>query len=124
MIKLGKNARKRAARRAFLNDSNAMSESMPYAFHVIEYRDGTRRHLRFVSLTSYKEYRERFYSTLPSDSTGELRLVSDMSDIPDTLGQSQRARVERKGIGLTWDKLSRPDINAPRKKRYSIDGFK
>ena len=93
---IGKNARKREARKAFHADQEAGGK-LPFAFNVVEYRDGKRRVITFASLTSYKEYRERFY---PEGAKGRLILESDLSAIDDSNKDAMRASVTNKGIGL------------------------
>jgi hypothetical protein len=119
-MSIGKNARKRLARVAF-NSSDTTSNNVPYCLHVIEYRDGTRRHIKFISLTAFKEYRERFYS---SGVTGSLSLVSDLDTLDDSRGKPNRARIINKGIGINTDKAETPSFTDKRPKRYAIDGFR
>lgn len=104
--KLTKNAKKRAARRAFHADPLAEYGALPYAFHVIEYRDGQRRKLTFASLTSYKEYRERFYK---SGTVGQLVLVSDLESLDDSKGKAFRSKVINKGADTSKAKPKRLD---------------
>jgi hypothetical protein len=93
---IGKNAKKRAARRAFHDAPDDTLQAMPYSFKVVEYKDNVRRVLTFASLTSYKEYRERFFSTNP---TGKLSLVNPLSDsdVNATRGESFRQKVINQG---------------------------
>lgn len=97
---IGKNARKREARKAFHADQEAGGK-LPFAFNVVEYRDGKRRVITFASLTSYKEYRERFY---PEGAKGRLILESDLSLVDDSNKDAMRASVTNKGIGLGNEK--------------------
>ena len=92
----GKNAKKRAARRAFHASTDTDSPgAMPYSFRVVEYKDNVRHVLTFASLTSYKEYRERFFSCHP---TGQLLLAShDDENVSDTRGQAFRSKVINQG---------------------------
>lgn len=95
---IGKNAKKRAARRAFhASPCDDTPGNMPYSFKVVEYRDNVRRVLTFASLTSYKEYRERFFSCNPM---GQLSLVNPLSpdlDVNLKRGESFRAKVVNAG---------------------------
>jgi hypothetical protein len=116
---LGKNAKKRAARRAFHDVSDASAGKIPYALHVIIHRDGKAEKVIFASLSSYKEYRARFYESNPQ---GVLILESDMSKLDDSKGKSNRSRVMNLGIGQNKGKESRP-MQAPSKRRFAKDGF-
>jgi len=89
----GKNAKKRAARRAFLNDPDPV-QSMPYSFKVVEYRDGTRRVLTFASLTSYKEHLENLYT--PKEAARLLLLHGHDESVKET-GKAFRASVINRG---------------------------
>ena len=95
----GKNAKKREARKAFLNDPQAQGP-MPYALIAIEYRDGKRRKLTFASLTAFKEYRERFF---PANAKGRLILESDLSLVNDSHKEATRKAMTNKGLGLGND---------------------
>jgi hypothetical protein len=112
----GKNARKRAARRAF---HDASAGKIPYALHVIVHRDGKAEKIIFASLSSYKEYRARFYASNPQ---GVLILESDMSKLDDSKGKANRSRVMNLGIGQNRGKESKP-AQAPSKRRFAKDGF-
>lgn len=102
---VGKNKKKREARKAFLNDPQAQGP-MPYALVAIEYRDGKRRKLTFASLTAFKEYRERFF---PTSAKGRLILESDLSLVDDSNKESTRKAMTNKGIGLGNDtRFARP----------------
>jgi len=108
----GKNAKKRAARHAFHAATNDTPGAMPYSFKVVEYRRAddmvvamdkpvatysgmVRRVLTFASITSYKEYRERFFSCNP---TGQLLLASPNDEtVSDTRGQAFRSKVINQG---------------------------
>ena len=92
---MGKNARKRAARRAFHADESATGP-MPHAFKVVMYRDNQRHVLTFASLTSYKKYRERFYW----DKTIRFAVAADESEVDDSKGEAIRSSLTNKGIGL------------------------
>ena len=118
--KVGKNAKKRLARAAF-HASDDASGAMPYCLHVIEYRDGARRHIKFASLSSFKEYRERFYS---KGQVGELRLVSDLSELDDSKGKANRSRVINQGIGINTGRESKPAFNRSAPKSRTVDGFR
>jgi hypothetical protein len=110
---IGKNAKKRAARRAFHDaPCDGLPGAMPYSFKVVEYRRAddmaisqgkafgeggvVRRVLTFASLTSYREYRERFFSCNP---TGTLSLVNPLSDetVSDERGKAFRSKVINRG---------------------------
>lgn len=126
---IGKNARKREARKAFHADQEAGGK-LPFAFNVVEYRDGKRRVITFASLTSYKEYRERFY---PEGAKGRLILESDLSLVDDSNKDAMRASVTNKGIGLgNADRFKRvkslipsdPASMAAKGKRFGLSTFK
>jgi hypothetical protein len=92
---IGKNAKKRAARRAFHASTDIDAGALPYSFKVVEYKDKVRRVLTFASLTSYKEYRERFFSCNPN---GKLTLASPNDEtVSDTRGQAFRSKVINQG---------------------------
>jgi hypothetical protein len=110
---IGKNAKKRAARRAFHDTPcDGKPGAMPYSFKVVEYRRAddmaisqgkafggggmVRRVLTFASLTSYKEYRERFFSTNPAGTLSLVNPLSD-SDVNATRGESFRQKVINQG---------------------------
>jgi hypothetical protein len=143
---IGKNAKKRAARRAFHASTEADSMgSMPYSFKVVEYRRAddmvvamdkqvttysgmVRRVLTFASLTSYKEYRERFFSCHP---TGKLTLASPNDEtVSDTRGESFRSKVINQGAdtskarpkGLAQFKGNRL-VESVTGKRFRQEGF-
>lgn len=109
---IGKNAKKRAARRAF-HDAPCEEKpgAMPYSFKVVEYRRAddmavsrekpvtgsgmVRRVLTFASLTSYKDYRKEFFSRNP---TGTLSLVNPLSDdVVADRGKAFRSKVINRG---------------------------
>jgi hypothetical protein len=117
---VGKNAKKRAARRAFHNAPDSEAGKIPYAIHVIVHRDGKPEKIIFTSLTAFKAYRAEFIQRNPQ---GILTLVSDTDTVDDSKGKANRARVINKGIGQNWDRVSKP-LPAPSKQRYAIDGFK
>ena len=119
--KLGKNARKRAARRAFACDENPQGK-IPFALHVVEWRDGKPRNITFASLTSYKEYRARFYGV--TGQTGKLVLVSDLATLDDSKGKTNRTRVINKGIGINTGKETKPSYLASRPKSRAVDGYR
>jgi hypothetical protein len=126
---IGKNAKKRAARRAFHASTDTDSPgSMPYSFKVVEYKDKIRRVLTFASLTSYKEYRERFFSCHP---TGKLTLASPNDEtVSDTRGESFRSKVINQGAdtskarpkGLAQFKGNRL-VESVTGKRFRQEGF-
>lgn len=93
---IGKNAKKRAARRAFHDAKDNDAGAMPYSFKVVEYRDNQRRVLTFASLSSYKEYRERFFSSNP---VGTLSLVNPLTEetVSDDRGKASRSAIINKG---------------------------
>ena len=102
---VGKNAKKREARKRFLEDTLAQGP-MPYALIAIEYRDGKRRKLTFASLTAYKKYREEFF---PSSAKGRLILESDLSLVDDSNKEATRKAMTNKGLGLGNDtRFARP----------------
>jgi hypothetical protein len=117
---IGKNKRKRLARASF-HAATDSAQDMPYCLHVIEYRDGKRRHIRFASLTSFKEYRERFHA---AGIVGTLSLVSDLDTLDDSKGKANRSRVINKGIGINTDKMSQPAFVSKRPQRHAIDGHR
>lgn len=93
---IGKNAKKRAARRAFhASPCDGSPGAMPYSFKAVEYRDNVRRVITFASLTSYKEYRERFFACNP---VGQLSLVNPLqdTDVADR-GKAFRSKVVNAG---------------------------
>ncbi len=141
----GKNAKKRAARHAFHASTDDTPGAMPYSFKVIEYRRAddmvvamdkpvatysgiVRRVLTFASLTSYKEYRERFFSCHP---TGQLLLASPNDEtVSDTRGESFRSKVINQGAdtskarpkGLAQFKGNRL-VESVTGKRFRQEGF-
>lgn len=117
---IGKNKKKREARRAFHNAADSDAGKIPYAIHVISWQGGEPRKIIFTSLTAYKKYRAEFYASNP---TGTLKLVSDVETLDDSKGKANRSRVINKGIGQNWDRVTKK-LDAPTKKRYAIDGFK
>lgn len=82
---IGKNAKKRAARRAF-HESTDMGLDMPYSFKVVQYTDGVRRVLTFASLTSYKNYRKEFFASNPK---GKLFSLQDALELEKTKDQEE-----------------------------------
>jgi len=92
----GKNARKRAARRAFHASTDTDSPgAMPYSFKVVRHIDGKPHVVTFASLTAYKNYREEFFARNP---TGKLLLAShDDETVSDTRGQAFRSKVINQG---------------------------
>lgn len=126
---VGKNKKKREARKAFLNDPQAQGP-MPYALIAIEYRDGKRRKLTFASLTAFKEYRERFF---PTSAKGRLILESDLSLVDDSNKEATRKAMTNKGLGLGNDtRFAKPKELIPhdrpsmaaRGKRFGLSSFK
>ena len=124
----GKNARKRAERRAFLHDDNAEPGTMPHTLKVVVYTDGTRRVLTFASLTAYKDYCRTFYG---NKTIRSLALVSDLESLDDSKGQSHRTRATNNGIGLGNDTKairpssldkSKPEHKAVISKPFNRDG--
>lgn len=108
---LGKNAKKREARKAFHNDNEAQG-AMPFAFYAIEYRNGIRRKLTFASLSSFKEYRERFF---PTTAKGQLVLVSDLDSVDDSRKDAARKAATNRGLGLgNEDRFKRTKTPAPK----------
>ena len=126
---VGKNAKKREARKRFLEDTQAQGP-MPYALIAIEYRDGKRRKLTFASLTAFKKYREEFF---PSNAKGRLILESDLSLIDDSNKEATRKAMTNKGLGLGNESRfakpkgliphDRPSM-AARGKRFGLSTFK
>lgn len=117
---IGKNAKKRAARRAFHNAPDSEAVKIPYAIHVIIHRDGKPEKIIFTSLTAFKAYRAEFMQRNPQ---GILTLVSDTDTVDDSKGKANRTRVINKGIGQNWDRVKKP-LPAPSRRRYATDGFK
>lgn len=126
---IGKNARKREARKAFHADQEAGGK-LPFAFNVVEYKDGKRRVITFASLTSYKAYRKEFY---PQGAKGRLILESDLSIVDDSNKDAMRTSVTNKGIGLgNADRFKRvkalvpdePASRAAKGKRFGLSTFK
>lgn len=123
---IGKNAKKRAARHAFHDDPNAVGD-MPYSFKVVRHIDGKPHVLTFASLSSFKEYRERFFASNP---TGTLSLAScDDETVKDT-GKAFRSKVINKGGDTSKAKpkaLSQFKGNAlvqsAKGKRFRPEGF-
>ena len=108
---LGKNAKKREARKAFHNDVDAQG-AMPFAFYAIEYRDGIRRKLTFASLSAFKEYRRTFF---PAKAKGQLILVSDLDSVDDSRKDGARKASTDKGNGLgNADRFKRTKTPAPK----------
>lgn len=123
---MGKNARKKAARKAFAAMSNRKADysNLPYAFHVIEYKDGQRRHLRFVSITAYKNYLKEFHG---GEKPADLVLVGgdSIAELDDSKGKASRTRATNKGVGLHHGKrISTPSFNDKSPKKFTQDGFK
>lgn len=123
---MGKNARKRAARKdyAAMSEGDAAYSKLPYAFHVIEYRDGERRHLKFVSVTAYKNYLKEFHG---GKKPSNLVLVGKdcLAELDDTKGKAMRTRATNKGVGLHHGKrLSTPIFNDKAPKKFTQDGYK
>lgn len=123
---MGKNAKKRAARKAYaaMSDGDAAYSKLPHAFHVIDYRDGERRHLRFVSITAYKNYLNKFHG---GKRPATLVLVGkdNIPDLDDSKGQANRTRATNKGIGLhNGKRLSVPSFNDKAPKTRTQDGHK
>ena len=123
---MGKNARKKAARKAYaaMSEGDAAYSKMPYAFHVIEYRDGQRRHLKFVSITAYKNYLKEFHE---GEKPANLVLIGkdSIAEIDDSRGKAMRTRATNRGIGLHHGKrLSTPSFNDKAPKKHTQDGFK
>lgn len=79
---IGKNAKKRAARRAF-HESTDMGLDMPYSFKVVQYIDGVRRVLTFASLTSYKNYRKEFFASNPKGNLFSLQEALELEKAKD-----------------------------------------
>ena len=86
----GKNAKKREARKAFHNDPLAQAGGLPFAFHVVEHREGKPRKLTFASLTSYKAYLVDRYET--KEVARLLLLHGHDASVKDT-GDSFRSMV-------------------------------
>lgn len=126
---MGKNAKKREARRAFHNAPDTVAGKIPYAFHAVVREKsvcgkivtlGPPRRIGFYSFSSYKEWRNEFY---PASENVQIDLVSDLDTLDDSKGKANRTRVINKGIGQNWDRVKRP-LDAPTKQRYAIDGFR
>ena len=125
---MAKNARKRAARRAFHASEHAEPGSMPYTLKAVVYRDGKRHVLTFASMTAFKAYREEFY---PGKAQRQLVLVSDLDTLDDSKGKANRSRMTNNGIGLgnetrsirpaNLDK-SKPEHKAIASKPFNRDG--
>ena len=125
---MGKNAKKREARRAFHTAHDASAGKIPYAFHAVIREKavcgrivtlGPPRRIGFYSLTSFKEWRETFY---PTSESVQIDLVSDLDSLDDSKGKGNRTRVINKGIGQNWDRVKRK-LAAPTKSRFLKDGF-
>lgn len=86
----GKNAKKREARKAFHNDPLAQAGGLPFAFHVIEHREGKPRKLTFASLTSYKAYLVERYE--PKEAARLLLLHGHDASVKET-GKAFRSKV-------------------------------
>jgi len=125
---IGKNSKKRAARRAFHASTDDTPGVMPYSFKVVRHIDGKPHIVTFASLTSYKEYRERFFSCNP---TGRLFLAShEDENVSDTRGQAFRSKIINQGAdtskakpkGLAQFKGNRL-VESVTGKRFRQEGF-
>ena len=125
-IPMGKNAKKRAARKVYaaMLECNAAFVKMPHAFHIIDYKDGQRRHLKFASITAYKNYLKEFHNG--KKPPGLVLVGKDsLSEMDDSKGQANRTRATNKGVGLhNGKRLSLPAFNDKAPKSMTQDGFK
>lgn len=121
---IGKNAKKRAARRAF-HESTDMGLDMPYAFNVVQYTDGVRRVLTFASLTSYKNYRKEFFASNPKGNLFSLQEALELEKAKDQEEPFFRGYGTKpmgaKDISAIKGK---PTIASVKGKRFRQEGFK
>ena len=122
---IGKNARKRAARRAFHDASDIEAGEIPYAFKVVQYTDGVRRVLTFASLTSYKNYRKEFFASNPKGKLFSLQEALELEKVKDQEGPFFRGYgtkpIGAKDISAIKGK---PTIASVKGKRFRPEGFK